>query len=67
MNEVQEPKPIQGSALAGIAILLCSVIVLISLVSAFVEFSAKDGVGGGCSLIASALAAGLLANAMLRR
>ena len=67
MNDIQKPEAGRSQAMAGFVILACASVAVISLVAAFLVFGKGDRTGGGCCLIASSLAAGLLANAVLRR
>jgi hypothetical protein len=54
------------NAIVGLSVLLGIITGLIALVVAYFAFSGADWAGAGTSLIAAALAFGLVANALLR-
>jgi len=57
----------EGQLLAGIAILACITITGVSLFMAFLAWGANEWTAGGACLIAAAISAGFLLNAVSHR
>jgi hypothetical protein len=66
-NQNKQPAVEKGQMMTGFAILACIAILVISILAALFAWGDKDWTGGGTSLIAAAISAGFLLNAMTRR